>query len=73
MLPAAMEMLHLIAENSPEAVSTTKQLLSEISGLTLREALRTASAMNALSRYSDDFEEGITAFLEKRGAQFTNK
>ena len=73
LLPSAKEMVSLIAQNSPEAISMTKELLTEVSGLTLREALSVAAAKNALSRYSGDFEEGIAAFLEKRSARFRNK
>jgi len=73
LLPSAKEMVCLIARNSPKAVSMTKELLTETCGLNLREALSLATAKNAFSRYSEDFKEGIAAFLEKRGSRFTDE
>jgi enoyl-CoA hydratase/carnithine racemase len=64
-------MLRLIAENSPDAVSSTKELLQSTDGLSLQEALQVAAVRNTLSRYSPDFDEGITSFFEKRKADFS--
>ena len=70
--PTAKEVIGLIAQNSLEAVSLTKELLSEVEGLSLQEGLQAAAVKNVLSRYSGDFSEGISAFLEKRKAEFSH-
>jgi methylglutaconyl-CoA hydratase len=67
---AARDVVGVIAQNSLEAVSLTKELLWEVDRLSLREGLEAAAVKNALSRFSADFSEGVAAFLEKRKAKF---
>lgn len=55
----------LVANNSPYAMSVTKQLISKVQSLPLEEALTLASEMNAKARGSDDCRKGINAFLNK--------
>lgn len=52
--------------NSPLSLSATKQLLAAQSRAWLDTAILAAMESNAASRETDDFREGIAAFLEKR-------
>lgn len=66
LMDRAREIAGEIAANSPDAVRLTKELLSRQPGVELFEALSSALNMNALVRTTEDFREGIAAFLEKR-------
>jgi methylglutaconyl-CoA hydratase len=66
LLDRARQLAREIAANSPQAVRLTKELLSRQPGVELFEALSNALNMNALVRTTDDFREGVSAFLEKR-------
>jgi methylglutaconyl-CoA hydratase len=72
LLQSAQEMIELISQNSAQAVSQTKELLSQTAGLSLHGALNVAAAKNTLSRTSPEFEEGVGAFLERRHPTFGN-
>lgn len=63
-LDEAVALGRSLVESAPSAVETTKRLLDEISGLP--KTLRGAAAITAAVRVSDEAEEGIRAFLEKR-------
>jgi methylglutaconyl-CoA hydratase len=52
--------------NSPQSLSATKRLLAAQRRPGLDAAIIAAMAANAESRETDDFQEGIAAFLEKR-------
>ncbi len=55
-----------LAANSPQSLAATKQLLAEQNKPWLDAAIAQAKEANARSRETADFNEGITAFLEKR-------
>lgn len=55
-----------LLENSPEAMKATKRLLSEHARVRLDEDIERAIAANVVARETQDFREGIRAFLEKR-------
>jgi methylglutaconyl-CoA hydratase len=55
-----------LMRNSPESLRATKQLLRAQQGEWLDRALALASEANAAARLTDDFREGVAAFLEKR-------
>jgi methylglutaconyl-CoA hydratase len=55
-----------IAANSPEGVRLTKELMARLQGAGLFEALDSAVNLNSLVRTTENFREGVTAFLEKR-------
>ena len=52
--------------NSPASMAATKRLLAEQNRVWLDSAIGVAMEANARSRETEDFQEGITAFLEKR-------
>jgi methylglutaconyl-CoA hydratase len=55
-----------LLQNSPAAMQATKRLLSEHSHHHLDQEIESAIAANAEARTTEDFKEGIRAFLEKR-------
>lgn len=55
-----------LMRNSPAAVQATKRLLSSHANHHLDEEMEMAILANAEARTTDDFKEGIRAFLEKR-------
>ena len=56
----------LIVNNSAQSMMLTKQMISEVQSITLKQALDYAATMNAQARASSDCKNGIAAFLEKR-------
>jgi methylglutaconyl-CoA hydratase len=55
-----------IALCSPAAIAHTKQLMLRLRHLPLDEGLEFAAMENAVARATEDCQEGIAAFLEKR-------
>jgi methylglutaconyl-CoA hydratase len=55
-----------LLRNSPAAMQATKRLLSEHAHHHLDQETESAIAANAEARTTEDFKEGIRAFLEKR-------
>ena len=65
-------LLHL-SKAPTKGLARTKELILGSGSLTLEEALtREATAMGELG-YSDDYREGVAAFLEKRDAKFSGR
>jgi len=56
----------LISSNSAQSMELTKQLISDVQGLPLEDALNLAATMNAKARGTDDCKKGIEAFLNKQ-------
>lgn len=65
-LAEAEKLARKLLENSPEAMTATKRLLSEQVRHRLDEAIALAVEANVQARATKDFKEGIRAFLEKR-------
>jgi enoyl-CoA hydratase len=59
-----------IASKSPLALKLLKRTLNDGADVPLAAALRHEQAMIAILFDSSDAHEGMTAFLEKRGAEF---
>lgn len=60
------ELAAMFAANSPQSLAATKRLLAAQNKHWLDAALDLAIEANAQARETEDFREGITAFLEKR-------
>jgi methylglutaconyl-CoA hydratase len=61
----------VLAANSPQSLGATKRLLAAQNKAWLDAAIAEAMQANALARETDDFHEGIAAFLEKRKPSWT--
>ena len=55
----------IATETSASAVRLTKQMLAQVPGMGLQEAVDYAVQMNAFARGTDDCQAGIQAFLDK--------
>ena len=55
----------IATETSGSAVRLTKQMLAQVPGMGLQEAVDYAVQMNAFARGTDDCQAGIQAFLDK--------
>ncbi len=56
-----------LASRSASALALSKRLLYQIDGASFEAAIRAGAQVNALARLTDDCQDGIRAFLEKRG------
>jgi methylglutaconyl-CoA hydratase len=59
-----------LLRNSPSAVQATKRLIGEFTRSQLDREIEAAIVANAEARNTDDFREGIRAFLEKRSPEW---
>jgi enoyl-CoA hydratase len=66
----ALEVAHEIAANSPLVVAGTKKVLAYNDGHTVEEGLKFVAAWNTMYLQSNDLIEAMTAFMEKRPANF---
>jgi enoyl-CoA hydratase/carnithine racemase len=73
LMPTAREWANSIAANAPLAVQGMKRLFRE--GLTEEFVPHSAKVLAETMRLfgTDDFREGITAFVEGRAPEFTGK
>jgi methylglutaconyl-CoA hydratase len=62
----ARELAAELMRNSPESLRATKQLLRAQQREWLESALELAMEANAAGRQTEDFREGVAAFVEKR-------
>ena len=71
LLPAARELATALIANSPVSLLATKQLLTRPAETEIDRRLEIAIAASAAIRATDDFREGLAAFLEKRTPRWT--
>lgn len=73
LLPFANELAQRLLQNSGESLTAVKRLLSEHAAAALDAELEAGIEWNARQRGTDDFKEGIRAFLEKRPPQWPSR
>jgi methylglutaconyl-CoA hydratase len=66
LMERAVRLARQLLKNSPESLRATKQLLSAHVKDRLDRQLQSAVEMNANARSTEDFREGVSAFLERR-------
>jgi methylglutaconyl-CoA hydratase len=66
LMPEAHKLAQCLLRNSPEALQATKRLLNSFASHDLDTEIEAAIAANAEARVTEDFKEGVRAFLEKR-------
>ena len=57
----------------PLAVGMTKRLVDRAGGATLEEQLEREAQLQTIATGTDDFAEGVAAFLEKRPPEFKGR
>lgn len=67
----ALKLAETLAQNGPQAIRLTKDLLSRAAGLPLRDALKLAVKVNAAARQTEECREGVTAFLARRAPDWS--
>ena len=72
-LAAARDLAERIAANSPLAVIGTKRVLEYCEGKSVEDGLEYVATWNAAFLQSDDLNEAMAAFLEKRKPRFTGR
>jgi 2-(1,2-epoxy-1,2-dihydrophenyl)acetyl-CoA isomerase len=71
-LPArAAELAAFYASMPTRGIAMTKRLFDHADTATLDEQLELEAQLQAVAAQTDDFREGVTAFLEKRPPEFT--
>lgn len=73
LMNVAIEMANRICSNAPLAVQTAKMAIWQGLDVSLDEGLRLEQALGEPLRQTEDVQEGIAAFSEKRKPRFTGK
>jgi len=73
LLEAALEIARTFAARSPHAIAVLRELARTTRDLSLEEGLRREAEAFRRCLASEDGQEGVAAFLEKREPQFTGR
>jgi len=73
LMERAQEVAVQLLENSPSSIRATKKLINGFIAANLDQQIDNAIQENARGRETEDFREGITAFLEKRKPVWSGK
>jgi enoyl-CoA hydratase/carnithine racemase len=73
LLGRAKELLRKVTKNGPVAVRLAMESIYRAMDAPLLEALATESTIFGLLASTEDMKEGMTAFLEKRKADFKGR
>jgi methylglutaconyl-CoA hydratase len=64
-LDESLNLAERLNKNSNESMKQTKQMINNISNLSVREAVNHCINLNVISRSTDDFNKGINSFFNK--------
>lgn len=70
LMQAAQALAQSLLQNSPQAMQAVKRLLAKHSRRRLDEEIEDAIQVNAENRSTEDFKEGVQAFLNRRKADW---
>lgn len=73
LMSEARRLAQSLLQNSPEAMHATKRLLNDYANHHLDGEIDTAITANADARVTEDFHEGVRAFLEKRSPDWPSR
>jgi enoyl-CoA hydratase len=73
LMPSVMELAGRIAKNAPAVLRLAKESIYRSQSSDLETAFARETDVQAECFYSEDFLEGVTAFTEKRKAQFKGR
>lgn len=73
LLQSALDIARRMAKNPGHSLRLTKRLLREGQHMRLDSLLELSAAFQALAHNTEDHQEAVAAFLEKREAQFTDR
>lgn len=64
-LDESLNLAERLNKNSAESMRVTKQMINNISNLSIKEAVNYCINLNVISRSTEDFKNGISSFLNK--------
>jgi methylglutaconyl-CoA hydratase len=70
--PVVDEFIHQLISSGPEAIKKCKELLRKVPEMSLKEAKKYTAEVIAQLRISDEGQEGMNSFLEKRKPSWTS-